>query len=305
MEQKKISIPQNDKFETILYPKYCESTSPIGSVLIFHGMAEHHERYYEFADYLNSKRYDVYLYDHRGHGTNQKLEDLGFFADKDGWKRVLLDALEIISYLKKHNRCKKLFLFGHSMGSLILRNVIQYYDTVDGVIICGTTFPSPIKSFLGSFFAGMSRRFFGPKHRAKLIDSLLFGGKQYKQFYERTRFDWLSRNNPSNGIYIYDPYCGFLCTSSFYCDLIRLAANASKQSLIQKTRIDLPIFIISGTHDPVGNCGREVTSYFQLLQRLGFQNVECILYEECRHELLNELNRSQIMGDIATWLSKH
>ena len=305
MDQEKISIIQNDNYETILYPKYCNFTSTIGSVLVFHGMAEHHARYYDFADDLNSKHYDVYLYDHRGHGTEQKLEDLGFFSEKEGWQRVLLDALEVINYLKKHNRCKKLFLFGHSMGSLILRNVIQYYDNIDGVIICGTTFPSPMRSFMGSLVAGTSRRFFGARHRAKIIDALLFGGKQYKQFCDRTTFDWLSRNNLSNGIYINDPYCGFICTSSFYCDLIKLASNASKQSLIQKTRTDLPIFIISGTHDPVGNCGKEVTSYFQLLQRLGFKSVECILYEEGRHELLNELNRTQIIEDIFNWLFKH
>lgn len=304
MEQTKISILQNDNYETILYPKYCSLQSPVGSILIFHGMAEHHTRYTEFSEFLNRKGYDVYLYDHRGHGTDKKLEDLGYFAKKDGWQRVLLDALEIIHYLKEQKRSDKLFLFGHSMGSLILRNVIQYYDDIDGAIICGTTCPPPVRSFAGAAVAKTSRFFFGSKHRAKLVDSLLFGGKRYKQFCERTAFDWLSRNNPSNGVYFNDPYCGFICTSSFYYDLIRLAANASKPALIQKTRADLPIFIISGTADPVGDCGREVTFYYQLLQRLGFKQVECILYEECRHELLNEINRNEIMDDISSWLKR-
>lgn len=304
MAQEIISIIQDDDYQTLLYPQFCNSQTPKGSILIFHGMAEHHERYYDFAHYLNILNYDVYLYDHRGHGTDKKLEELGYFANKDGWRRVILDALELINYLKEHNRGDKLLLFGHSMGSLILRNVIQYYDGVDGVIICGTTCPPAFHSFAGSIITNIYRFFRGSKHQAKLINSILFGSKRYKQFCERTAYDWLSRNNPSNGTYIHDPFCGFICTSSFYCDLIKLASRASQPNLIKRTRRNLPIFIISGTNDPVGNCGKEVTYYFQLLQHLGFDHVDCILYEDCRHELLNELNKEEIIEDIGIWIKK-
>ncbi len=208
-------ITQKDSYKTVLYHFYSDA-EPKASIIILHGMAEHHKRYYKFAKFLNSNGFDVYLYDHRGHGTDKIMKELGFFSDSKGYKKVIDDALEIIKHVKKNNRCKKLLLMGHSMGSLITRNIIQQYDELDGVILCGTTHPPKIKVKPGLALASINRFFFGPVHRSKFLNNVLFGGKAYTRLISRTSFDWLSRNNPAVGAYIHDPYCGFLCTVSFY-----------------------------------------------------------------------------------------
>ena len=143
----------------------------------------------------------------------------------------------------------------------------------------------------------------GPASRSPLMDRLLFSGREYKRLCARSSMDWLSRNEAVVSEYNSDPFCGFLCTASFYRDLIRLTLTAESRRLIAKVRRDLPIFLISGSCDPVGGCGRQVRALYHVFKRLGFTNITLKLYPECRHELLNEQNREDIMKDIASWLA--
>lgn len=303
MNSKVDLIIQKDGYKTSLYYFYSEM-KPSFSILILHGMAEHHKRYYDFAKFLNANGIDVYLYDQRGHGTDKQMEELGFFSNSNGYKRVVEDALKVIQYVHKNNRCKKLILMGHSMGSLITRNVIQQYDNLDGVILCGTTYPSRLLIKLGLGLASINRSIFTPTHRSKFLNNLLFGGRAYTRLTSLTTFDWLTRNNLVVDAYIQDPYCSFVCTSSFYHDLFKLAANASKASLMKKTRKALPILVISGNQDPVGGYGKEVNRMLSLYQKWGYNKIEGKLYPECRHELLQELNAEEIMKDILSWIQK-
>ena len=304
MSLNKNIVRQNDGYETVLYPCLSNSKEPHATFLILHGMAEYHDRYREFADHLNSLGYDVYLYDHRGHGKDKKIEELGFFASSNGYKKVIEDAITITKYVKKINRSDSIVLFGHSMGSLILRNVLQHYDAVDAAILCGSTSPSQFITRMGLFISTIEKKRKGPRHISYLLNKLMFQSKPYKKLCKRTAFDWLSRSVPSVSAYIGDAYCGFICTTSFYNDLLHLVLNATTTKKIKKTRKDLPLLIISGENDPVGGFGKQISKLFLQLQKLGFKNVDCTLYSECRHELLNEFNRDEIMRDITDWVEK-
>ncbi len=304
MEINKDIIMQKDSYQTILY-HYFSSGEPKASILLLHGMAEHHNRYHNFAEYLCSNGIDVYLYDHRGHGTDKAEKELGFFSNSGGNKVVIEDALEVLHYIMKNKRSIKLFLFGHSMGSLIARNIIQQEDNLDGAIICGTTCPSSLKAKSGLLLANIIKLFYGPMHRSTFINNLLFGSKSYTKLSARTSFDWLSRDNNVVDAYIQDPYCGFICTISFYTDLIKLTLQASKKSLMSKTRTDLPMYIISGDKDPVGNYGIEIQHLITTYEQLNFNKISWKLYPECRHELLQELNSHEVMEDIYNWINKN
>ncbi len=299
-----IVLKQNDQHKTLLYPYLSSSSTVKGTFLVLHGMAEHHKRYEAFAKYLNGFGYDVYLYNHRGHGLDKQEEELGFFSNSEGHKKVVSDAISIIKYIKKQNRSQHFILFGHSMGSIILRNVLQHYDKVDCAIICGSTYPPLSLTNAGIILSSIEKKVKGPKYRSKFLDKLIFQGKQYKRLNAKTSFDWLSRNSDSVDAYIKDPYCGFICTTSFYNDLFHLTRNASKKERIQRMRRDLPLFIISGDKDPVSAYGKQITKYFLLLGQLGFKRVDCTLYSDGRHELLNELNSVDIMRDIKDWVEK-
>ena len=298
-----ITIKQKDGY-TITLTQYNCPNRPKASVLILHGMAEHQKRYQAFAQYLAANGYDVFSYDHRGHGSNQKLSELGFFAPANGYQLVIDDVLTISNYIAQNNRSNKFFLFGHSMGSIIARNVIQSFDKYTGVIICGTPFPSKITIYGGLMMSSLITKVKGPKHISPFLSSLMFGGKNYTSLSTRTAYDWLTRSNPVVGAYVHDPYCGFTCTASFYHDLIMLIKHACKKSFIRHTRSELPIFIIAGEKDPVGNYGKDTQKYISLMKKSGFSNVSSKLYPECRHELLNELNNEEVYSDILQWMSK-
>ncbi|MGB8455534.1 MAG: alpha/beta fold hydrolase [Anaerocolumna sp.] len=296
-------IVQKDGYKTILYHFYSVG-KPKASIVILHGMAEHHKRYYSFASFLNANDIDVYLYDHRGHGTDKIMKELGFFSDTKGYKKAVDDALDIIQHVNKNNRSKKLLLMGHSMGSLIARNVIQQYDNFDGVILCGTTHPSKTKTKSGLILASIIKRILGPTHRSPFFNNIMFGGKAYTRLISRTSFDWLTRNNPAVGAYIHDPYCGYICTISFYQDLLKLALIAATSSGMKQTRNTLPIYVISGDHDPVGGYGKEVNHMLSLYNKWGFKRITGKLYPDCRHELLQELTADEVMKDIHSWILK-
>ncbi len=298
-----ITIKQKDGYITKL--TFLSSPKrPKASILILHGMAEHQKRYSSYAQYLIEQGFDVYLYDHRGHGTDKKINELGFFSYQKGYQLVIDDAITISQYIEQNNRSNKFFLFGHSMGSLIARNVIQTYDKYNGIILCGTAYPPKLLLLSGLFMTSLVKKIKGPKYISPYLKDLLFGSSKYTKLSNRTAFDWLTRSLPVVGAYIHDPYCGFICTSSFYNDLLKLTYYASNKKQIRMTKLDLPIFIISGESDPIGGYSKDIKRLLSTYKKLGFTNIAYKLYPDCRHELLNELNNEEVYLDINHWLTK-
>ena len=301
MEEKKYYIKQQDGYTTQLYS--FNSKKPVKiSLLVLHGMAEHHSRYKEFARFLTNHGIDVFLYDQRGHGMDKPKSELGYFTPNKGDEVVVDDAIRIINFIKELNKDHKFILMGHSMGSLITRNVIQKDDSMDGVIICGTA--NPIH-FIARIGLGVFQLISLGKNKltaAPICDKILFKTKTYNKYCTNTQVDWLSRDKKVVHNYCMDPYCGFICSYAFYMDLLRLTIGATNKSNIRKTRKDLPINIISGTSDPVGGNGRDVKRLIKSYQKEGYSNLQFTLYEGCRHELLNELNKHEVMNDLATYL---
>lgn len=298
-----ILIKQKDGYTTKLTYMCCEKKTK-ASILILHGMAEHKKRYYSFAQYLINLGFDVYIYDHRGHGTDKKINELGHISNSKGYQLIIDDAITVSKYIAKNNKSNKFILFGHSMGSLIARNVIQTYDKYNGVILSGTAYPPKFALYSGLFLTSLVKKIKGPKYKSKLVNNLILGGKKYVKLADRTAFDWLTRSYPIVGEYVHDPYCGFICTASFYHDLLKLTSGAASKKLISLTPKNLSIYIISGEIDPVGGYGRDVNRLISLYKSLKFTNITYKLYPECRHELINELNYEEVYEDIHSWLLK-
>lgn len=304
MKADELILIHEDEYTTTLYPYFTDLDEVKGTFVVLHGLAEHHERYREFTLFLNNLGYDVYLYDHRGHGTDKKIEDLGYLADSRGWEKLILDAVDVLSYVSGHKRGKHLILFGHSMGSLVARGATEYSNLVDAAIFCGTTAPSILNSVSGLTLTSLVSLFKGKHHISPFLNRALFERKPYRRLYERTSNDWLSRSHEAVGLYMNDPFCGFICSAGLYHDLVKLATVVTKPVNIKNTPKNLPILLISGDTDPVGGYGNEVIRLFDEYKKLGFTKTDCILYENCRHELLNELNRYEIMDDIKSFLER-
>lgn len=272
------------------------------SVLILHGMAEHYKRYLATAKALNANGIDVYLYDHRGHGEQTLLKDLGYISEKKGYNLLVQDGIEICRHINNIKRTENLILMGHSMGSLIARNIILEYKDFSGIILCGSTQPSTLKLKPGIFLSNLIILRYGAKHKSPFFHNILFGQGYYKKLLKGTSYDWLSNNKASVGAYIHDPYCGFICTISFYKDLLSLALKAQKLRPLKQANLRSPLLIISGSKDPVSCYGKEITKIASLYKKTGNQ-VTVKLYEGLRHELLQEKNAHDIVNDIINWIS--
>lgn len=304
METSRITLRQEDKTTTTVFATLSEVSAPIGSVLLLHDMAEHHGRFDDFVKILNAKGYDTYTYDHRGHGAGIRYEELGFIAEEDGHELLITDALHVLKYIKKNNRGRKLILFGHGMGALIARCVIQAYDAIDACILCSSPNPShkTINSLLtkAKFIRFSKKAYF----RSDALCKKLTEFKSFSEISNRTAYDWVSRDNQLVGAYISDPLCAFLGTVAFYIDVLNLTDEAVSRSNVKQTRNDLPILILSGSNDPVCDYGEDAADIFDTFLHYKFTEVDCTIYEECRHDLLHETNSAEIIKDILEWLNR-
>lgn len=273
-----------------------------GVMQIAHGMAEYGKRYETFARYLNTRGYAVFINDHLGHGKSvAKEEDLGYFGEKDGPATLVEDAKNLTEIAKSEYPDVPFVLFGHSMGSFIARSYASFYpEELDALVLCGTAGPNPAAA-AGAFLANLIAKTKDSHYRSPFIDNLAFGSynKRYKP--NRTKFDWLTRDYVIVDAYVDDPLCGFLFTATGYRDMFNLLQYVSSENWYEKMPKDLPVFFIAGTNDPVGAYGKGVKTVADSLAHHGNPQVGFKLYRDCRHELLNEMNRLDVFADIADW----
>lgn len=276
-------------------------------VQIVHGLAEHSMRYRGFAEELVHAGFIVYANDHRGHGlTAQGNEELGCFSDENGWQKAVDDIYRISMHIKREHPNLPLFLFGHSMGSFISRSYIcQYGQELKGVVLSGTGGNPGFFGRIGYFIARLEMKKRGRRAYSPLMHKLGFGSYNDKFKPNKTAYDWLSRNEEEVFKYCDDPLCGFPVSVGLYYDLLGGILGLYKQDPLNKIPKDLPIFIMSGDKDPVGNSGKGVLALASLYKGLGIEEVEYKLYKDGRHEMLNEVNKHEVYDDIIGWLCKH
>jgi len=275
-------------------------------VQISHGMAEHSARYEEFAEVLTGSGIGVYANDHRGHGrTAGSIENVGFFAEKNGWELVVDDMHLLTKEINKSHPNVPFFLFGHSMGSFLSRDyVTSFGNEVDGLILSGTAAdPGPL-GYLGIFISKLSGQIFGKRSKSYIMDKLSFVAFNGKFKPNRTRFDWLSRDEEQVDKYIIDPYCGGVFSAGFFYDMLRGIKKIHKKKNIDSVPEFLPMFFISGEKDPVGNNTRGVKKVIDMYVRSGIKNIDFKFYPNARHEILNEINREEVYEDITNWIGE-
>ncbi len=281
----------------------------IGAVQILHGMAEHIERYEEFAQFLNARGFVVIGNDHRGHGKSLKENgDTGIFSEANGWELALNDVRTVTTQLKEQHRGLPVFIVSHSMGSFFARDYISRWgDDIEGVILSGTGNQKMFTVRLLQLLVNFEIRFRGLRHRSHFFDNLSFGSynKPYGP-HPRTSFEWLSRDNDQVDRYVKDPLCGFICTSAHFRDLAQGLHRVCSPSIYKIIPENLPIFLFSGDEDPVGGIkGQLVKEVYENYKKSGIADVSMGLNPEGRHESLNETNREEVYNIFFKWLKDH
>lgn len=283
--------------------KWTTESTPLAIVQIAHGMAEHIDRYDDFASYLVQHHIFVYGNDHRGHGhTETRSKDMGYFADQHGFETIVEDMNALTDTIIHDYPDTPIFLFGHSMGSFLSRRYIQLFGKrLQGVIFSGTGGHPGFMGKIGHQIAAREARKKGRRTTSNRMNSLTFGSYNHAFKPTRTDFDWLSRDEKEVDKYINDPLCGGIFTAGFFEDfLMGLLSIYDEDESIPK---NLPAFFVSGDKDPVGKNTKGVLQSIRQLQKVGIVDVSYKFYPDARHEILNEINKKEVYRDILNWLN--
>ncbi len=275
-----------------------------GIVQIIHGMSEYAERYAPLANFLNDCGYLVCADDHLGHGkTAGNAEDLGHMGDSGDYKAVLKDIRKLTLIAKKYAPDKKYFVLGHSMGSFFCRAYIaEYGNELSGVVVMGTGFKSRTTLNTALFVTNFTKLFRGSRHKSNTIKSLAFGTYNKKFKPVRTEFDWLSHDAENVDNYIADPMCGADFTLGGYKTLFSVIKRACSNKAIRAVPKDLPVFFVAGEDDPVGDYGKGVLKAAEKFKKAGVKDVRVKLYENCRHEILNDDCKQEVRQNVLEFL---
>jgi alpha-beta hydrolase superfamily lysophospholipase len=296
----------SDKKTAVRYYVYepVKGTAPFAVLQLIHGMNEYIEKYEGFISFLTDTGVVVCGCDQLGHGETAAESDAGFFAEKSGWEHITDDQHVLYEIMRKRYRSLTYVMFGHSMGSIILRRYITLCgkDSVpDGAVICGTCGK---KRMLGAGIAlsSLIMKVKGARYRSKFIDNLAFKGINARFSAENDASSWLAKNAEHRRKMNADSRMNVLFTVSAYNDMFKLLQYISDDAWAGKVPESLPLLLISGSDDPFGGYGAGVTAVYESLRDAGVNEVSMKLYDGDRHEILFEDDKTAVYADIARFI---
>lgn len=305
MKKEEFYFDSRDGMNQIHAVRYVPDTDKVCCVVqIVHGMSEYVERYEELAQFLTDKGIVVTGEDHLGHGKTVPNGGVyGYFCEQDPATVVVRDVHRLKKMTQAIYPNVPYVILGHSMGSFILRNYMCRYGTgISGAVIVGTGMPSPFLVGIAKAVLAVQKLFGGSKAKGVLVNRLAFGTYNKRCIPHRTSSDWLSRDEENVNRYIADPFCNFVFTVNGFQTLFELIARIQKKENLEKIPKNLPVYMLSGAEDPVGEYGEGVTRAYHSLQEAGLEKIQMKLYEKDRHEILNETDRNCVQQDIYDWL---
>ncbi|KQV82843.1 alpha/beta hydrolase [Rhizobium sp. Root1220] len=290
--------------ETSLAFHHEPATADAGGILVIsHGLAEHSKRYAGFAHAMSARGYHVYAHDHRGHGeTSASDAPIGQFARRNGVGRVLADVAAMRDHAVQQHPGLPVVLFGHSMGGLIALNAaVTYPDKFDALAIWNSNFNPGIAGRVAQALLFAERALKGSDVPSALLPKLTFEtwGKAITD--RRTDFDWLSRSPAEVDKYIADPLCGFDASVSLWLDLFELTFRAPQQAQLARLSNRTPIHLVGGGRDPATANGKAIVWLSKHLKAAGFSRITTQIYQDMRHETLNEIGADAAISAFADW----
>ncbi len=306
MKHIEFNAPSSDGIHTLRGRVYLPEAEPLGFFHIVHGMTEHIARYDKIMSDLSKLGYIAFGYDNLGHGyTAKSKSELGFIAEKNGYEFLSRDVKAFSdAVFEKFSQGKKLpyYLMGHSMGSFIVRYSATKYVKPDKLIIMGTGGKNPAAG-AGLVLISVIKRLLGERHISPLIDKIAFGSynSRFGGYKQDDNALWLTRDKNEREKYYADELCTFKFTVSAMGDLISLIKLTNSKKWYSQLPNNLPILVVSGENDPVGSYGKGVLEVCSLLKKSGHK-VECILYKDARHEILNDSTYEAVKADILNFI---
>jgi len=271
-------------------------------VQIVHGAFEHAARYAPFARALGACGFAIIAEDHRGHGqTAQAPDELGRMGPANCIELAAEDVIRLTLEARLRLPRLPVILFGHSLGSLISQRVLaRNGELYEAVVLSGALSAAgltEVKPLIDEAAASHGRDTPAESLQRALLSELLVNIEA-----PRTAFDWLSRDGAEVDRYLADPRCGFALTHGTWQDIAEVAPLTVDAAELTRLRRDLPVLILSGEADPVHGKGTAIRELNAAYRGAGISQVCTRLYAEGRHEMLNEINREEVIHDTIEWM---
>ena len=311
-------FPSSDKGKQIYYEIYTKADlQPKAIVQLSHGMCEYVRRYREFGRWLNDRGFLVVGNDHLGHGmTAAKLaedrdgiidpaenDERGFISENKGWQHCVADMHRLTRIMKQEYPDLPYFMFAHSMGSLLGRAYVTAYpDDLDGVVFCGTGALLGVEPQLMLYLQGL-KAVKGSRFRPPVTDKAMFGPYGiYNTKAGKGGGGWLNRDAEEVRKYANDPYCNYKFTVNGFENLVGVNYFVNRNKWFEEYPKELPTYIIAGSKDAVGDCGKGVLKVYNKL-RLYDCDAEMKIYTGARHELIHEKNKDEVSDDVLAFFN--
>jgi alpha-beta hydrolase superfamily lysophospholipase len=276
-----------------------------GVVIISHGMAEHMGRYSWLSNKLNKDGYHVIGHDHRGHGKwikNGFKE--GVFHSSNGWNLVADDLTNLINDSQAEFPNYKHYLLAHSMGSYVALSAVSKNLSLSGLILSGSSHISPLTLFIQRMLIKIVILIKGRDKKSNFLDSITMRTFNDKFKPTQTPNDWISTDMTNVKDYTNDPMCGFIASNGLWDDMASSFKSIYNKNHYSCSDHELPILIISGDKDPVGEMGAGVKRLYEFLKSI-FKNTSFILLKNERHEVFSGLDKSNTYSKLKTFLMAH
>ena len=279
-------------------------TAPKGIVQLVHGMCEHKERYYRFMEFLAGNGYVCVIHDHRGHGESVKdPSDLGYMY-AGGWQAMIEDIEKIRAWSDERWPHLSRTLMGHSMGSMAVRSYTKRYgDRIDRLIVCGSPSSNPA-AWLGRMLARTIGLVRGDHHRPQIMQDIAFGSFNKPFADEGYASAWVCSDPQTLEEYHHDPLCQFIFTANGFYNLMGLMMDCYSAKGWTVCRPDMPVMFISGADDPCRVGDRQHQDSIDLMRKIGYTNIDSILYPGMRHEILNETGRQEVWDQVLSMIGR-
>jgi alpha-beta hydrolase superfamily lysophospholipase len=256
-----------------------------GVVQIAHGMGEHIGRYAGVIDALVDSGLRVYGNDHRGHGhTAPSPAHLGDFG-AGGFDGLVGDMYRLSRIATEENPGLPFILLGHSMGSFAAQQfAIGHSREIDGLMLSGSGALDGLAMVAASAPAGTN------------ILNAAFEPS-------RTPCDWLSRDPAVVDAFLADPLCFPQLQPASFASFLGAAPRLADPNRLRGIRASLPMYLFSGSEDPVGQQLLGVEVLMQRYRTAGVCDLSHDFYPGGRHEMLNEINRAEVIGHLLDWIT--
>lgn len=274
---------------TCIYPE-----NPIGILQFLHGMAEHKDRYFGAMRALAEEGYACIIHNHRGHGNCPVLGHFG----QGGFEGIVADAKAVSDLAKKEFPALPLYLFGHSMGSLLARSCLKRFDDAyAGVFICGTPFAPPAVIKIARAFIALKIKLNGDEWRSNTVNAMVTGAFNKGIKNPVSPNQWISFNEENVAVYDADPLCGFCFTLSGFAGLMALMEDTYSPQNWACNNPSLPVHFLSGKEDPCHTGLKNFQKAVKAVESKGYPTTYKV-FENMRHEILLEKENAAVIAHI-------